>query len=217
MFKNQKVFGVVYMAVNLINDKKYVGQTVNFYKRKSSHINSKDNRYFHNALRKYGKDVFKWVILCECMTKEELNIRETMKIIVTHSHVSEGGYNLTWGGDDNPMNNEETRKKVGISNTGKIRTEEFKRNLHNIHIGKILSIDTKIKMSKSKKGIIFTDEHIKNIGISSRGRKFSDTAKKNMSNASKGRVVSEETRKKISKSLILRSAKKREDNITKTN
>jgi len=201
MLQSNESYGVVYSATNLINGKKYIGQTVNFDRRKKAHIKTNDNRYFHNAIRKYGKDNFKWDILCECKTKEILNIMETFKIIVNHTHNSEEGYNCTWGGDDNPMNNKETRIKVGVSNTGKVRTDEYKRNLSDMNKGKILSDETRKKISRSRIGIVFSADHLKNIGLASKGRIVSEETREKISNTANGRVVSDETKKKISASL----------------
>jgi len=43
---------------------------------------------------------------------------ETFMIMVHKTHYSEGGYNLTWGGGDNPMNHEICRKKLSDTRTG---------------------------------------------------------------------------------------------------
>lgn len=95
-----KPLGVIYKATNLINNKCYIGQTTKaLEERKRNHFHRiHDEIYFHNALKKYGAESFKWEVLCECEDKLMLNIRETMKIIVNHSHWTENGYNLTWGG-----------------------------------------------------------------------------------------------------------------------
>ena len=50
---------IIYMAINKINGKSYIGQTINSLKqRKGEHVRrfslNNDNLYFHNALRKHG-------------------------------------------------------------------------------------------------------------------------------------------------------------------
>lgn len=93
--------GIIYQVTNLSNNKKYIGQTNNLNKRIFDHISSSkrkdDNSYFHKAIRKYGIKKFKWEILCEC-DDIQLDMMETFKIMVNHTHYTEGGYNLTWGG-----------------------------------------------------------------------------------------------------------------------
>lgn len=119
---------IIYKATNLINNKKYVGKTIKTLEdRKYEHIykaNKGDcyTSYFHNALKLYGIENFKWEVLCECDDVLILNIMETMKIIVEHSHVSDGGYNMTWGGDGLPKgykHSAETKRKVGESSKGR--------------------------------------------------------------------------------------------------
>ena len=102
--------GIIYLAKNLINNKVYVGQTINsLTRRKSAHLlaaySAKDNLYFHKAIKKYGEDSFEWKILKEfnLETKEELKLalNESEKFFITlyDSNSSEKGYNLTSGGD----------------------------------------------------------------------------------------------------------------------
>jgi group I intron endonuclease len=151
---------VIYKITNKINNKSYIGQTIKtLNNRWSSHIRERTNTYFHNAIKKYGVDNFTLETLCECKTPEILNIMETFYIIIHKSHRSQNGYNLTWGGEDNPMNHKDARKKVQLANIGKKHSEESKKRMSNAKIGKISnwkgktpSNETKQKMSNAKKG-----------------------------------------------------------------
>lgn len=199
-------YGVIYKATNTINEKCYIGQAINFERRKKAHIyNSISNRdkcYFHNAIRKYGGKNFKWEIVYECNDRLLLNVMETMKIIVNHSHTSEGkGYNMTWGGDDNPMNNEESRKKASRSSKGKIISTETRRKISESNKGKVLSMETKRKISLSHIGQKRTEETKKKISEIVKNRKVSTKTREKISNSLKGRIVSTTTKNKISNSL----------------
>jgi group I intron endonuclease len=128
---------IIYKATNLINGKCYVGQTTkDFEKYKNSHIKNALNGYektFYDAIRKHGKDNFKWEILKENIKdKLMLNLMETFMIMVHHSHISESGYNKTWGGDGGPCS-EETKEKIRQSLIGKEFTDERKKNVK-IHL-----------------------------------------------------------------------------------
>ena len=77
--------GIIYCYTNLINGKKYIGQTINPSQRysahKSTHLNEKDPEYdslFHRALRKYGWDNFKYEVLNETDDINLLNELEAM-------------------------------------------------------------------------------------------------------------------------------------------
>jgi len=111
---------IIYKITNKINNISYIGQTIyslnDRWKRHLYQIKNNSKVYFHNAIRKYGVENFTIEVLCECDTREILNIMETFKIMVHRTHVSEGGYNLTWGGDDNPMNYQYFRDKISKDN-----------------------------------------------------------------------------------------------------
>ena len=94
---------IIYKSTNKVNSKCYIGQTIKTLSvRQSQHLygsnNNKSNSYFHKSINKYGWDNFSWEVLCECRSKEELDKMEKSFIKQYHSHVSDNGYNLTWGG-----------------------------------------------------------------------------------------------------------------------
>ena len=96
--------GIIYCYTNLINGKKYVGQTINPEKRynqhKSSAFNEKDKDYntpLHRAFRKYGYDNFKRTTIKIFDTEEEAYNFE--KLVVTPTLLkSKQCYNTTIGG-----------------------------------------------------------------------------------------------------------------------
>ena len=97
--------GVIYKATNTITGKCYVGQSVNFNKRKRAHFNNAFNKndrhyncHFHRAIRKYGKKVWEWNIILEC-PEEDLDIQEIITIEAVDSF--HNGYNETAGGGGN--------------------------------------------------------------------------------------------------------------------
>lgn len=94
----------IYLITNTVNGKRYVGKTkYTVAHRFSQHCSRDDyNTYLHNAIRKYGKDKFRVEEIC-CCSDDHWRELETFYIKFYHTHHTEGGYNLTWGGDDNPM------------------------------------------------------------------------------------------------------------------
>ncbi len=166
---------IIYKATNIVNGKSYIGKTTkNFEKYKKSHIkyalNERDIKYghekiFYDAIRKYGFENFQWEVIKECKNELMLNLMETFMIMVHHSHISEGGYNMTWGGDGG-----NTYDKSGENNPfyGKIHTKEtinIIKEKCKQHIpwnkGKIniYSDETKKKMSLSKLGKTHSNEY----------------------------------------------------------
>lgn len=95
----------IYKITNLINNKIYIGQSIDIEKRYKNHIyfskNPSSREYntpIHAALRYYGENNFKIEILEKCK-KEELDEREIYYINKFSSNNREIGYNLTNGGD----------------------------------------------------------------------------------------------------------------------
>ena len=95
----------IYLITNLQNGKKYVGQSQDIEARWYKHKNAlKNNTHVNSPLQyawnKYGPEAFSFSILEECAL-EELDQRECYYIQLYDTY--NNGYNLTVGGDFNPM------------------------------------------------------------------------------------------------------------------
>ena len=94
----------IYKIENLVNGKIYIGQSTNIKKRWATHrtrpFNPNSKQYdslLYRAIRKYGLENFRFVVLEETLI-EELDNREKYWIEYYESHNKEKGYNLTDGG-----------------------------------------------------------------------------------------------------------------------
>lgn len=93
----------IYMVVNMVNHKKYIGQSKNIKKRFQSHHlvdyknenNCNYNTKFYQAIRKYGIDNFEVIVLQLCKEEEldELEIK-----FIKEFDTFRNGYNSTEGG-----------------------------------------------------------------------------------------------------------------------
>ena len=90
----------IYLIENLLNHKKYVGQSNNPNRRFIEHKNHQNNYPIHNAIQKYGVNNFKLTILEKNV--ENYNEREQYWIQYYNTLVP-NGYNLTIGGEDAPI------------------------------------------------------------------------------------------------------------------
>jgi len=93
----------IYLIINLITDKKYVGQSINVNLRWKKHIyNSKNNimksKFLYGAMNKYGINNFKIDIIENNIDMECINEREKYWIKYYNS-LAPNGYNLTIGGE----------------------------------------------------------------------------------------------------------------------
>lgn len=89
----------IYQITNLINNKIYIGQTNNIKKRWSNHKNSNDpNMVIARAIRKYGKENFKFEVLLKNLSPEEANQKE-IELIKEKESLIPNGYNVASGGN----------------------------------------------------------------------------------------------------------------------
>ena len=65
----------IYKIQNLINNKIYIGQSIEIERRWQKHLTANDNFLIHKALKKYGKENFIFSIVEEC-DQSQLDERE---------------------------------------------------------------------------------------------------------------------------------------------
>lgn len=98
------VSGVIYSATNIINDKKYIGQTTRELTiRRNEHLaqaNNGSDLAIHQAIRKYGEDNFEWSIIDQAYNQEDLDEKEIYWIDYYDTYKS-SGYNMAHGGQFN--------------------------------------------------------------------------------------------------------------------
>jgi tRNA U34 5-carboxymethylaminomethyl modifying enzyme MnmG/GidA len=197
-----KQFHYVYLTINIINKKLYVGE------HSTNNLNDKyigsGRPLLNSAFKKYGKRNFKKEILEYFNTKEEaFNAQE--KYIKQYNTLCPNGYNISPKGG------------LGII---ECFSEETKKKMSEAHKGKKLSKEHKLKISLSSKGIKKNphSESTKQKIINSlkqnayiQNHKHSKETKKKMSMAHQGQIpwnknikgiikLSEETKRKISES-----------------
>lgn len=90
----------VYMHINKINNKKYIGMTsrkpnIRFGKNGKNYYNAK---HFFNAINKYGWENFEHIILFKNLTKEEAEQKEIELISKYYTTDKYFGYNISKGG-----------------------------------------------------------------------------------------------------------------------
>lgn len=98
----------VYKITNLVNNKCYIGITTNLEKRWASHKKAINYPYIkqplYNAMRKYGISNFKFEVIVDNIDdKNILGELERKYILEYNSHISQSGYNLSWGGEHNQL------------------------------------------------------------------------------------------------------------------
>lgn len=119
-------YGYVYLTVNKVNNKGYVGQKLGMFNK----YYYGSGTVFKKALKKYGKENFDRQILVYCSSQEELDREEIYHIDVYRRLYPYKLYNIAKGGGGGgyPVS-EETKKKVSITvelyKTYKAKHKEF--------------------------------------------------------------------------------------------
>ncbi len=149
----------IYAIVNKINNKMYIGKSINIYKRVKQHItwlntkNRNENRYLINSWHKYGKDNFEIKILEFLELNEDLLSQRELYWMKYYNTVDlKFGYNLRMDSSTKMIVHKETR--LLMSNVHKERiskwTEEDRKNHGKLSI-EFWENNPDIKLQMSKK------------------------------------------------------------------
>lgn len=160
----------IYCIENIINHKKYVGQSIDIYSRWSKHKSElNNNRHFNDYLQKawnkYGPDNFKFYTI-ELCDEKLLDERENYYIDFYETLDRNKGYNLMSGGTFGRQYTEESCIK---------RSQSLK--------GHKVSKETRLKISKNH-----ADISGQNNGMY--GKHHTEEAKRKVSEANKGKISS---------------------------
>lgn len=188
---NSTPYGYIYKITNPINGKCYIGQTTDkpknrWYSYKTLRCEKQTKLY--NALKKYGPETFSYEMFDDtASSQEELDFLEESYMLCFNSR--ENGYNIREGGSHGKMSNE-SKQKMSIAKTGSHHT-----------------IETKQKMSESRKGNgsyfykkHFSDTHRLKLSLSHKGKRqpLSEETKHKISNAKRKYIFSPEHLKNMS-------------------
>lgn len=118
----EKISGI-YMIQCINNNKIYIGQSIDIYKRWGEHkrklsANSHENIYLRNTFNKYGIESLAFSIIEECSI-ELLDEKEKYYILNNKSNNRKYGYNLESGGSLGKNVSEETKTRIKNTLSGR--------------------------------------------------------------------------------------------------
>jgi len=169
---NRTYKGIIYLIINKIDDKKYIGKTSRpLYKRMAEHkydsqiYSNKNKTYLHRAMNKHGFDNFDVDILEEIQSDnlEEFNckLNELEIYYIDKFDTYKNGYNTTFGGDGccgyeiSDKHKEaiaKAHKGIPLSEEHKAKISTFMNSEKNLNRGSIRSEEAKLKQSQSMQG-----------------------------------------------------------------
>lgn len=138
---------IIYEAKNIINEKRYIGQTQHTLEhRKRQHLatSKRDvsvSQHFYSAIRQYGDDNFQWRILDYATTQDELNEKESFWINFYNTTDPAFGYNLK-GGGQYAFLTEDVKQKIGNAQKGSLNHMYGKYGKENPNSKKVLIVST---------------------------------------------------------------------------
>lgn len=154
---------VVYCHTNDINNKKYIGITCQkLSERFRNGKGYKSSPHFNHAIKKYGWNSFSHEILASNLSEEDAKKMEIELIRKHDTRNPKFGYNITPGGQgcsgkDNPWfgkhHSLETRKRMSETRKGIPKSEEWKHKISIANLGKVVSKDSREKMSKNHRDV----------------------------------------------------------------
>lgn len=203
-------YNCIYMYINKVNGKRYVGKTIDFNRRYKEHL--EDNKsLLERAINKYGIENFDIIILCKDIEdKEELNELEKYYIQYYNTLANDGyGYNLAIGGNGGDVTSQWSEK----------RREEFRQKMSEITKGRPSHMKGKCGELHHQYGTHCTEQTKEKIRQANIGRKHTEEELEKMRIASKGennpmygKHHSDETKQKISETRIRNESSKESKN-----
>ena len=199
-------YGYIYVINNKISNKKYIGQTIKYYKKRwSNHINllknnKHNNNHLQNSWNKYGEENFEFILLHELIFDNE-NDRKNMLDLIEKIYIvgwnlldDRYGYNISSGGSNG---NNFAGKSEEEMNDIKNKMSENTTGKNNPFYGKHHTEETKEKISNAKMG--------KYIGNKNPmfGKHHTEEAKKKMSNANKNKFGKDSNHYGIGKKIAM--------------
>lgn len=155
----------IYCIQNIVNNKVYIGKSINIYRRIKNHIGSlnmnfrkHENEYLINSWNKYGRKNFKYFVLEYLEINEKLLEERELYWIKQYDSLNRlKGYNLRTDINSKCIVSERTRKKCSERNILRfskqeerdktsVRIKEFWKNNPNIKVEMAKKVkDTKLK------------------------------------------------------------------------
>ena len=154
--------GYIYKIVNLVNNKIYIGKTINSVEhRLKEHIRTSKRKrtytsYLYNAMNAYGEENFGVEVIEKCQLSI-IDERERFWIKNLNSQSPDIGYNIQEGGEGGAVRSKEFKvtdnQLRGLSTAWHLpASDKLKKKLSEIRTGCDVSIETRQKIREKSLG-----------------------------------------------------------------
>ena len=147
----------IYLITNLINNKKYVGKSIDPSQRWKAHIKDSKkytDRYLYRAMNKYGSENFFFEIIEDNIPLNKIDSKEIFWIKELSTRAP-NGYNMTDGGDGSvgrKMNSHTKKVLLEYKKNNRV-SEGTKKKQSESHKKRYENIEEREKTSKSLIGV----------------------------------------------------------------
>lgn len=182
----------IYVIINTLNNKIYIGSTNNLYGRLKCHFNKLASNkhvspHLQNSYNKYGKNNFSYLILEYCGI-DLLEQREQF-----YCNLLKPEYNIRPVARNNkgiPLS-EAHKKKLSLAHKGKKKSPEHIEKLRKLKLGSKLSEEAKKKIALKSKGRKMPESHVQM--LKNRNKEFYDKFHKRAIETTSKPVIHKET------------------------
>ena len=189
----------IYKITNIVNNKFYIGSSVNVRKRIVDHIrrlrsDTHGNPHLQKAWNKYKEEKFSFNVLLYC-DKDSLIFYENRAIEIFNTLNSDKGYNCIPAKDTHLTGSNYEKIKYQRAETQKkiMQSVKARQRISQANKGRILSEKTRTRMSRARKGKKRPKEHTAGMLASNIGRIPSQKTKKLWSIQRKGKMTGAES------------------------
>ncbi len=157
----------IYAITNLLNEKRYIGGSVNFLKRRSEHIRDLNRNRHHAMLGK--KLTAEHIAKCIRRGPQHHNFgKPKSPEIRAKISAAKKGKRMPQCG--RPCS-EEQKQLISQRNKGRVVPLELRRHLSIVLTGRPKSMETRMKMSIAATGVPKSEEHRRHVSEARRGEK----------------------------------------------
>lgn len=178
----------IYCITNKLDNKRYIGQSINIKKRLYEHKHSCENIPLRNAIRKYGWSNFDIEIIKTISDSKLAHVLldsyESFYIKKYNTNDRQYGYNRTSGGSSGKRLTEDAKKHIGDMHRGWHPTEKQRARMSFVAKGKGKSNEWR-KTASLNWHNCHTIESIESMANKLRGRTKSEEHKRKLSEATK--------------------------------